>query len=191
MEKYSVKWDDFHMNITKFMSQEKNFCDVTLACDDNQQLDAHKIILSAGSQFFRDVLTNTKHPHPFIYLKGVRRADLQNIVDFLYNGEASIAQEELDTFLETAKVLKILGIENNDSNDFVDAPESYPQVKPSTSEIYADKAMLNLSDVQKDFVVKVDQENINDTEIDENDEDLLTMTETNVNSLNSEDVLEV
>ena len=187
MEKYSVKWDDFHMNIAKFMSQEKNFCDVTLACDDNQQLDAHKIILSAGSQFFRDVLTNTKHPHPFIYLKGVRRADLQNIMDFLYHGEASIAHEELETFLETAKVLQILGIENNYGNDFVDALESYPDVKPRPSEIYEDKAMLNLVDVQQDS----DQQNVYDTEIDENVEDLRTMAETNADSLHSEDVSDV
>merc|ERR1719186_1368748 len=107
MEKFCLKWNEFETNIResfKELREEQNHFDVTLATDDGHLIEAHKIILSAGSKFFRDILRQTKHPSPFIYLKGIER-----VVDFLYNGEAFIAQEDLNKFLEAAKELQIKG----------------------------------------------------------------------------------
>merc|ERR1719186_1887879 len=59
----------------------------------------------------------TKHPSPFIYLKGIRKVELEYVVDFLYNGEAYIAQEKLNKFLETAEELKIKGLQTNDEDE--------------------------------------------------------------------------
>ena len=39
------------------------FTDVTLVTDDSRQIKAHKIILSAGSEFFRNLLSDKSHPH--------------------------------------------------------------------------------------------------------------------------------
>jgi hypothetical protein len=50
------------------------------------------------------------NPNPFIYLKGVKSKELEYIVDFLYFGEASLVQEELNNFLETAQELQIKGL---------------------------------------------------------------------------------
>ena len=122
-------------------------------------------------------------------MKGVKKAELQGIIDFLYNGEASVPQEELETFLETAKVLQIMGIENN-YNDLVDTIESHPEVEPKPREIDEDKAMLNRDVRQEIDIKKENQENIYGTEIVENVEDLHKMAETYFDSLNSEDALE-
>ena len=51
------------------LREDKDFFDVTLACDD-EQLQAHKVILSACSPFFRTVLRRNRHEHPLLYLKG-------------------------------------------------------------------------------------------------------------------------
>ena len=117
MENYSVRWDDFHKNMNVYLKHERNFFDVTLACDDNQQIEAHKIILSSGSLFFRDILSNAKHPQPFVYLSGIRKSELQSIVDFLYNGQTCVPEKDVGKFFETAKLLKILGIENNQDSE--------------------------------------------------------------------------
>merc|ERR1712096_324891 len=76
------------------------------------QIQAHKIILSAGSRFFSNILGKTKHPSPFIYLKEIKSVELEHVIDFLYNGEAYIAQEELNSFLETAQELQIKGLQS-------------------------------------------------------------------------------
>ena len=114
-EKLCLKWNDFQENInTAFGSlrQDKDFTDVTLACEDGQQIEAHKVILAASSPFFQNLLNkNTKkHHHPLVYMKGVKFEDLHAIIDFLYLGEANILQENLDSFLAIAEDLKLKGL---------------------------------------------------------------------------------
>ena len=45
--------------------QEKVFFDVTVACDD-EQLQAHKVILSASSSFFKKILRHNQHQYPLL-----------------------------------------------------------------------------------------------------------------------------
>ena len=70
----------------------------------------HKVVLSACSPFFRQILQKTKQNHPFVYMKGIRFEDLQTIIDFIYNGEANVATKDVDRFLKAAKELKIKGL---------------------------------------------------------------------------------
>ena len=112
-EKLCLKWNDFQENVnTAFGSfrEDIDFADVTLACEDGQQVEAHKVILAASSSpFFRNLLKRNQHPHPLIYMRGVKSEDLLAIVDFLYCGEANVFQENLDSFLAIAEELKLKG----------------------------------------------------------------------------------
>ena len=74
-EKLCLQWNDFRENVDsafKSLRNDKKFTDVTLACEDGQQIEAHKIILAASSPFFEKILHKSKHPHPLIYLRGIR-----------------------------------------------------------------------------------------------------------------------
>jgi len=116
-EKFCLRWNDFETNISvafKELREEKDFFDVTLACDDNQ-VQAHKVILSACSPFFRTVLRRNPHQHPLLYLKGVKYQDLLAVLSFMYNGEVNVAQEELNTFLSVAEDLRVKGLTQNTS----------------------------------------------------------------------------
>ena len=58
-DKFCLKWSQFAENISqsyKEMREESTFFDVTLACDDDFQIEAHKVVLSASSTFFKNVL---------------------------------------------------------------------------------------------------------------------------------------
>ena len=68
------------------------------------------MILVASSPFFQKILGRNKHPHPLIFMKGVRYDDLLAIVDFLYRGEANVFQENLDSFLAIAEELQLKGL---------------------------------------------------------------------------------
>merc|ERR1712086_1161527 len=92
------------------LREEGRLFDVTLATDDGQHIQAHKMVLSAGSHFFSDIFMKTNHSNMLIYLKGVSSAELEPVTDFLYNGEAFITQEYLTAFLGTAKELQIKGL---------------------------------------------------------------------------------
>ena len=90
LEKLCLRWNEFKENaITAFGSlrDDQDFSDVTLACEDGQQVEAHKVILVASSPSFQKLLGRNKHPHPLIYMRGVKSDDLLSIVDFLYRAE--------------------------------------------------------------------------------------------------------
>merc|ERR1712129_399373 len=116
MGKLCLKWNDFQENaISAFgtLREDREFADVTLACEDGQHVEAHKVILASASPFFLDLLRRNKHPHPLIYMRGMKSEDLVAIVDFLYHGEASIYQESLDSFLAVAEELRLKGLSGN------------------------------------------------------------------------------
>jgi len=114
-EKFSLKWNDFESNISvafQELREDKEFFDVTLACDDNQ-VQAHKVILSACSSFFRTVLKRNKHEHPLLYLKGVKYSEIVAVLNFMYHGEVNVAQEDLNSFLAVAEDLRVKGLTRN------------------------------------------------------------------------------
>jgi len=116
-EKFCLRWNDFESNISsafRELRDDKDFFDITLACDD-EQIQAHKVILSACSPFFRNVLRRNPHQHPLLYLKGVKYTDLQSVLNFMYHGEVNVAQEELNSFLAVAEDLKVKGLTQNQS----------------------------------------------------------------------------
>ena len=98
-EKLCVKWNDFHMNIVssyKDLRNDGDFSDITLVCDDGQQIEGHRIILCASSPFFNTMLKSKKHFHSMIYMRGLKVQDLVAIVDFIYN-----AMERQESFRRT------------------------------------------------------------------------------------------
>ena len=112
---FCLKWNDFESNISsafRELRDEKDLFDVTLACEDSQ-VQAHKVILSACSPFFRNILRRNPHQHPLLYLKGVKYRDLLSLLDFMYMGEVSVAQEELNGFLAVAGDLRVKGLVQN------------------------------------------------------------------------------
>jgi len=132
-EKFCLRWNDFESNISgafRELREDKDFFDVTLACDD-EQLQAHKVILSACSPFFRTVLRRNRHEHPLLYLKGVKYADLVSVLNFMYHGEVNVAQEELNSFLAVAEDLKVKGLtQGNNAESKRDPPPRSDPPKP-------------------------------------------------------------
>lgn len=115
-EKLCLKWNEFQEHaISAFgaLREEMEFADVTLACEDGQQVEAHKVILASSSPFFLNLLRRNKHSHPLIYMRGLKSEDLVAIIDFLYYGEANVEKENLDFFLAVAEELQLKGLTGN------------------------------------------------------------------------------
>ena len=115
-EKLRLQWNEFRDNISSAfgdLRQGKDFTDVTLACEDGQQVEAHKVVLVASSPFFLNLLKRNIHPHPLIYMRGVATDNLMAMMDFFYHGQANVYQENLDSFLVLAEELQLKGLRGN------------------------------------------------------------------------------
>ena len=131
-EQLCLQWNDFKENVNSAFGNLRNdteFTDVTLTCEDGQQMVAHKVILAASSPFFEKILQKSKHSHPLIYLRGFQSKDFASILDFLYFGEVNVYQEDLDSFLVIAEEIKLKGLTGQILSDVLDEQE-----KPGHSE---------------------------------------------------------
>ena len=121
-EKFCLKWNDFQTNINNSFRKLRcadDFYDVTLVSDDQKQVSAHKVVLSTSSEYFKNILKSNKHSHPLLCLNGVNSKDLNNILDYMYNGEIQVYQENLDPFLQIAQRFQLEGlIQNEEMNKF-------------------------------------------------------------------------
>ena len=109
---------------------EQEFVDVTLGVE-GRRLPAHKMLLSACSPYFRELL-RVRHKvcscvghicslqgnpcqHPIIIIRDLKYEDVSALLQFMYNGEVNVAQESLNSFLKSAESLKIRGLTENEA----------------------------------------------------------------------------
>ena len=140
-EKLCLKWNEWNETVNSAfgsLRNDKEFTDMTLVCEDGQQLEAHKVILAFSSPFFQKILQNSKHPNPLIYLRGFQSKDLLPILDFLYFGEANVYQEDLDSFLAIAEVIQLTG---QTSSDLVEEKEKVIQKRNDESKQYTTRQL--------------------------------------------------
>ena len=146
-EKLCLQWNDFQNIVSSAFGDLKDnvaLTDVTLACEDGKQMEAHKVVLAATSPFFLDLLKKNKHPHPLIYMRGLKSEDLKAILDFLYCGQANVFQENLDSFLAIAEEFQLKGLmgQNHDAS-IEDTEEKIADPTNFKPKLFQDRTILN------------------------------------------------
>ena len=122
-EMFNLSWNDFEKCVRdsfKELLNHEDFVDVTLVTEDNRKIQCHKVIISASSPVLKSILENYPHQHPLIYLSGIKYQEMKSLINFMYLGQAQVAQEELSTFMNTATKFQIQGLSN------------YEEAKPDT-----------------------------------------------------------
>ena len=105
-EKYNLcrkSYSVFLQDMMKELMMSSDFADVTLVCEDKKQIKAHRNILSACSPVFKEILQIDRSPSSIIYLRGVNSSQMESILQFIYTGEATLPQEQINEFLSLAK----------------------------------------------------------------------------------------
>ena len=137
-EKFCLKWNDFHSNVSKsfgIFRNEEYLHDVTLVSDDHNKVPAHKLVLSACSEYFKDIFQNNHHPHPLLCLDGISSNDLKNILDYIYNGQVDIYPDDLDRFLVVAQRLKLEGLSKENDMEEEISDDTFDNVLKEDAEI--------------------------------------------------------
>lgn len=136
-DKFCLKWNDFDTNFSgslRDLRGERELEDVSLVSDTGD-VRAHKLVLAASSPLFRAIITRNPHSHPLLYLKGVTATNLNYVLDFIYNGEVNVAQDDLNSFLTAAEDLKIKGLtqqQQSQDNSEATAKKVKSQSNPET-----------------------------------------------------------
>ena len=107
-------YDSISSSSFKNLYDDDLFTDVTLACEGNKKIEAHKVILSACSNFFQEILQDNEHPHPLIYMQGMDIKYLTLLKKFMYLGEAMVEQDYVVSFVQMSK--NYLNTEENHQN---------------------------------------------------------------------------
>lgn len=113
---YSLRWNNHQSHILsafEALLQAETLVDVTLVCAETS-VRAHKVVLSACSPFFQRIFSENPCKHPVIVLKDFNGWEVQAIVDFMYKGEISVVQEQLQSLIKAAESLQVRGLANQD-----------------------------------------------------------------------------
>jgi len=173
MESYCLQWNHFETNIRKFFGKlrcDKHLCDVTLVSEDGQYVKAHKIILSAGSTFFTEIFEKNEDKNILIYLKGIKGKELKHVIDFLYDGQVNVAQNDLDDFFTVANEVKLMGLETNNEASKQQIIKEEPYLKSNNLNKGVDRSS-NYSSQSKNIekITDVVQDNVETDETIDND----------------------
>ena len=109
-DKYFLSWNSFSTHLVctfKDLITERHFADVTLVSDDEIQIKAHKIVLSACSPVLKELLLEHPQSQPLLYLSGVKHKQLESILQFMYSGEVIVLKEDIEEFLKIGMDLEM------------------------------------------------------------------------------------
>lgn len=103
---FSLRWNSHPVELVSGFTglyQSETLVDVTLAAE-GKHLQAHKMLLSACSDYFQALFSINPCQHPIVILKDVNFDDLQTIVQFMYNGTVNISGEKLPDIMKVRDI---------------------------------------------------------------------------------------
>ena len=117
-QQYCLRWNQHHSNLLNAFDQllqTEALTDVTLLCG-GASIKCHRIVLAACSDYFQSLFVHdnvnlgTPQQHPIVVFKDIPLAELKAILEFIYRGEVSVAQEQVSSLLKAAESLKVKGL---------------------------------------------------------------------------------
>ncbi|XP_045535278.1 protein tramtrack, beta isoform isoform X27 [Papilio machaon] len=131
-EQFSLCWNNFHANMSAGfhgLLSRGDLVDVTLAAE-GRILQAHKLVLSVCSPYFQEMFKMNPNQHPIVFLKDVSHSALRDLLQFMYQGEVNVKQEELASFISTAEQLQVKGLTGNQNEESSTPSKPKPTSRP-------------------------------------------------------------
>ncbi|XP_021918582.1 protein tramtrack, alpha isoform-like isoform X5 [Zootermopsis nevadensis] len=146
-----LRWNSYHSNMQatfpSLLSNEQ-FVDVTLACE-GRSIKCHKVMLSACSSYFEELLSQNPCQHPIVLMKDLRFWEVQALVDFMYRGEVNVGQDNLPSLLAAAEALQIKGLAGPASTSSSHDEDSLPPSLALATDDYLDESTSSPSSARR------------------------------------------
>ncbi|XP_054267289.1 mucin-22-like [Macrosteles quadrilineatus] len=110
--RFMVQWEEHPMHLATrlgYLLEHQSLVDVTLMCN-THTLKVHRSVLAACSPYFESVLQRQLGNHPLIVLKDMKFCVLKSLIEFMYCGETSVTEENLNPLMEAAKFFEVKGL---------------------------------------------------------------------------------
>ncbi|XP_064091600.1 zinc finger and BTB domain-containing protein 24-like isoform X3 [Macrobrachium nipponense] len=108
----SLSWNNHSSTFSHMLASLRRFehySDVTLSCD-GEFYCVHKFVLSMCSDYFTKVFEGTPCKHPVIVLKDIQKKEMEALLNYMYLGQVSVAQNDLAQLIRVAEILQIRGL---------------------------------------------------------------------------------
>ncbi|KAF0311805.1 Longitudinals lacking protein, isoforms H/M/V [Amphibalanus amphitrite] len=132
-QRFCLRWNHHQttlINVFDSLLKDESLVDVTLYAE-GRPVKAHKVVLSACSQYFKAIFSAHTESHPVIIINNVLHSELRALVDYMYRGEVNVCQDQLSSFIKAAESLKIKGLaDGSERRAPVSAPPSPPPPPP-------------------------------------------------------------
>lgn len=129
-----IRWNNFPLTVSSSLEALRNngdLVDTSLFCEGRRFLvsdtvcfrvemqwicsvtsflfiiKAHRVVLSATSNYFRQIFKEIASPNVAIVLSGLNHQDIDALLTFIYSGEVSLCEPQLASFLKTAETLQV------------------------------------------------------------------------------------
>ena len=104
--------------LPRFLFSDPDFTDVTLVCNDGQQVAAHRAVLAASSGFLRRLLMESSQQTTFLYMGMVEFDLLSALVQFVYLGfHTLVGEQKLEQLSSLASQLEISMTDKNAASE--------------------------------------------------------------------------
>jgi len=142
-EDFCLRWNNHHTTFISVMNsllQKELLVDVTLAAE-GQFIEVHRLVLCACSQYFEDMLSHHKKKQSIVFLNNIRFADVRALVEYMYQGEVNVSQDQLPRFLAAAESLKIKGLADKANQQIIppSLSEHITNQKPEANSVNSNK----------------------------------------------------
>ncbi|KAK2704543.1 hypothetical protein QYM36_016819 [Artemia franciscana] len=131
-QEFCLRWNNHQSTLVSVFDRllsTEIMTDVTLAAE-GRSIKAHRLVLSACSPFFQEVLNSNPDKHMVIFLKDVPYEELRALVSYMYKGEVSVAQDRLTSLIRIAENLKVRGLAEPDETPSKKLPP-LPKLTPA------------------------------------------------------------
>lgn len=111
-DQYNLRWHYHHSETFlafESLRRSDSFVDVVLSCE-KRSIFAHKLVLSACSNYFFDVLRSVREGQmPVLFFRDTTMDLLESVVHYIYHGEVEIPSARITDFINLAEALEIKG----------------------------------------------------------------------------------
>jgi len=133
-EVFDLAWRDFPSHLEAFSAgllQDGSLMDISLACEGGEVVQAHRLILSACSPWFQQVISSLPpSPHPVVAVWEAQPRVLRAILQYMYQGTVQVLQDDLPMFLKLAERLQVKGlVERAEGEEELDTVDEETKVR--------------------------------------------------------------